>query len=195
MMKKGTMLEALAAAERRLPDLLLRADAEWESLDVDYEPPRVERLWRFLEDGCRLYLHRIHPCERALFHPHPWPSAIKVLSGTYEMGLGSSSTAEDPTEAATLMLTAGSSYEMIEPNGWHYVRPIGGPSLSLMITGAPWAPKHPGLKGPKEKSLEPLAPDVRAKLLDDVWFAMGRARALASACVGIRTRHYRSGAL
>ena len=182
-MKKGTMLEALAAAEWRLPDLLLRPDSEWQSLDVDYEPPRVERLWRFLEDGSRLYLHRIHPCEIALFHPHPWPSAIKVLSGTYEMGLGSSSTAEDPTEFATLMLTAGSSYEMIEPNGWHYVRPIGGvPSLSLMITGAPWALKHPGLKGPKGKTLEPLAPDVCGKLLDDVWFAMHLHP-------GIRTRH------
>lgn len=157
------MLKALLAAEARLPVLMQNLD-DWASLDVDYEPPRVERLWRFLEDGSRLYLHRIHPCEKALFHPHPWPSAIKVVSGAYEMGVGSSASADEPAEAMTLLLRADSAYEMIEPNGWHYVRPVDTSSLSLMITGAPWAAKHPGLKGPKGKPLEPLSRAAKAAL-------------------------------
>jgi hypothetical protein len=38
---------------------------------------------------------------------------------------------------------------MIDPDGWHYVRPLDQPSLSLMVTGAPWSrtmpvePEHP----------------------------------------------------
>lgn len=173
-MDKETMLKALFAAEQRLPQLLENLD-DWHTLDVDYEPPRVERMWTTLQDGSRLYLHKIYPCKKALFHPHPWPSAIKVLSGVYEMGVGTSATADDPTESATILLTAGTSYEMIAPNGWHYVRPLAFSSLSLMLTGAPWAEKHPGLKKPAEgKKLRELTRDQKTRLATDIKGALHR---------------------
>jgi hypothetical protein len=166
-MDKGTYLTILQEAKARLPELLRDSDG-WHSLDVDYEPPRVQRLWRPIDEthpGHRLYLHWIAPCEKALYHPHPWPSAIEIVFGTYEMGVGYGTSAEDPQEAATVILAAGSSYEMVEPNGWHYVRPLRVPSLSLMVTGPPWANRHPGLKSPQGKQLQPLSEEAKRNLL------------------------------
>lgn len=164
-MDKGTLLAALRRAEDRLPDLLKNAD-EWNTLDIDYEPPRVERLWQQFEDGYRVLLHRIHPCETALFHPHPWPSAVKIISGLYEMGIGHGVGAQDPREAATVHLATGSSYEMIDPDGWHYVRPLGVPSLSVMVTGLPWELRHLGEKNPKD-NLGSLSNIAKLQLLDE----------------------------
>lgn len=137
------MLNILYALERDLPKLLAD-ESKWKSLLIDYHPPRVERLWREWYEY-RVYLHRIHPCtrEEALFHPHPWSSAIRIVSGTYEMGVGYASGDTPPPAAATLMLGPGSAYEMIHPDGWHYVRPIGVPSLSVMVTGTPWGRSAP----------------------------------------------------
>jgi len=162
---KGHLLAALHRAEKLLPEFL-DDDEEWNSLDVNYEPPRVERLWREFEEGFRVCLHRIHPCEKALFHPHPWPSAIKIVSGLYEMGIGYGVGKEDPPEVATVVLAAGSYYEMVEPNGWHYVRPLAEPSLSVMVTGLPWDLRHPGEKNPDGK-LGPLNDKDSDKLLDE----------------------------
>lgn len=146
------MLDTLHHIEGLLPDLLRSADG-WRSLDVDYHPPRVERVYRDL-DGVRVYLHVIHPCERseALFHPHPWPSAMRVLAGRYEMGVGTGSGEMAPRAAATIVAEGPFEYEMVDPDGWHWVRPVGGPSLSVMVTGAPW-----GRWSPKsETPLQPL---------------------------------------
>ena len=148
------MLEVLIRAEKELPSLL-REPTKWQSLFVDYHTPFVERLWRDWDDY-RLYLHRIHPCNPgdALFHPHPWPSAMRVLSGTYEMAIGYGTGDEEPPEAARLLLGPDSLYEMNEPNGWHYVRPIDEPTMSLMVTGKPWARSSP--KPDRElRALEP----------------------------------------
>ena len=38
----------------------------------------------------------------------------------------------------------GLRYEMTHANSWHYVRPLGRPTLSLMVTGKPWARKAAG---------------------------------------------------
>lgn len=162
-MDKGFMLHVLGRAEAAVP-ALLEADADsWHTLDVDYEPPRVERLWRDFEKDYRIYLHRIHPCDKALFHPHPWASAIKVLSGKYVMGVGYTLDNVPPTEAATIVLAAGSYYEMIDPDGWHYVRPIGGPSLSIMVTGPKWDRWSPKA----DHKLGPLTDIAKRVLLDD----------------------------
>jgi len=132
------MLNVLSEAEECLSQLLKSEDG-WTSLDVDYDPPRVERLWRPFGDGYRLYLHRIHPCTQALYHPHPWPSAIKIVSGGYEMGVGFGSGfgPDEPPLAVTLHLSVGSTYEMTHPDGWHYVLPSVS-NLSVMVTGARW---------------------------------------------------------
>jgi hypothetical protein len=151
-MKQWDMLWVLEQIEAKLGVLLSDPPEAWASLDIDYEPPRVERVWRQVHvsgQDYRLYLHRIHPCEQALFHPHPWPSAVKVCSGSYEMEVGHGAGQDKPPVTATVRLTWGSSYEMMHPDGWHSVRPLGGVSHSLMVTGATWdrwSPKPSGYK-------------------------------------------------
>lgn len=166
VMETGYMLAELARVEEQLPTLLTDEDG-WNALDVDYEPPRVERLWHDTA-SCRVSLHRIHPIPVggvALFHPHPWPSAMRVVSGTYTMdvgyGVGRGQNGQPPDIAATITLPAGATYEMIIHDSWHSVAPIGGPALSVMITGKPWNRWSPK----PSVDLRPLAPETRAELL------------------------------
>jgi hypothetical protein len=145
------MLDVLAQVEEALPELL-RDEAAWLSVLVDYHPPKVDRLWQSWR-GYRIYLHRIHPCAKgeALFHPHPWPSAMRVLEGEYEMAVGFGPGMVEPPVAALVVVSGGVRYEMAHPDSWHYVRPIGGTTLSVMVTGKPWGREA-------HKSTAPLVP-------------------------------------
>jgi len=137
------VLQLLYEVEDRLWEFL-GDPSQWQSVYVDYHPPFVERLWRQYGDN-RIYLHRIHPCrpEEALFHPHPWPSAMRVCDGSYEMAVGYSSETEAPPVVAKETLVGGFAYEMTDENAWHSVRPLGRPSMSLMVTGKPWSRSSP----------------------------------------------------
>jgi hypothetical protein len=150
------VLDTLEAVERELP-ALLRDEGAWKSLFVDYHPPTVERLWRPWGEG-RVYLHRIHPCPpgAALFHPHPWPSAMRILAGEYEMAVGYGQGDRQPPVAALLIAAGDFRYAMTDPDAWHYVRPLGGPTLSLMVTGKPWDRPSPR----PGKELHPLEPGL-----------------------------------
>lgn len=133
------MLDILHEAESLMPEWMSKFDPDiWHSVLIDYHPPTVERIWRDWGDY-RVFLHRIHPCNpgEALFHPHPWFSAVRIVSGTYEMAVGYGEGNFAPPIATTIRLTAGSEYEMVELNGWHSVRPISVPSLSLMVASKP----------------------------------------------------------
>lgn len=144
-----SMLEALRQVEKDLPTLLMSPD-QWRTLDITYHPPRVERV--FTQHGdLRIFLHCIHPCSKkeALFHPHPWPSSMRILSGEYEMAVGYGAGEQNPPIATTVVMSAGSSYEMVDPDAWHYVRSIERPAMTLMVTSIPWNRSTP-------KSLEPL---------------------------------------
>lgn len=136
------MFNILEEIEKQLPQLLQQEDI-WQSVYVDYHLPFVKRLWTSITlDGqdYRIYLHEILPCklEDCLFHPHPWPSIIKILSGQYKMTVGYGQGMNPPETAMTLTLPAGTIYEMINPDGWHAVCPINKSSFSLMVTGKPW---------------------------------------------------------
>lgn len=159
-MKKGDMIEVLHDVEVKLPRLLTQPDS-WNTLDVNYEPPRVERLWYQLGEY-RVYLHRIHPCETPLFHTHPWPSAVHILSGRYEMGIGSYS---DSFPISTVTLTAGSEYEMIDKFGMHSVMPIAVASLSVMVTGKPWTWLGTDPSPQPSTKLNPLTDDAKHDML------------------------------
>ncbi len=159
-MKSGQMLQTLKDVLKNLPDLLRDSSVSWNTVDVTYETPHVERLWIPLGPN-RLNLHRIHPCEKALSHGHPWPSAVQIISGQYEMGVAKKFFRKPQ---ATIILTAGSSYEMVDPEGWHYVRPLVGPSLSVMLTGKPW-PKDK-VHRPGKGQNGPLAESAKAELLN-----------------------------
>jgi len=152
------MLHLLREAERALPELLLDR-ASWNGLHIDYEHPHVDRLWIPWKDNTRINIHRIYPCspQQAFFHPHPWPSSVLVVEGAYEMKVGL--LGNTPT---TLILSEGSRYEMIDPMGRHSVRPVDGPSLSLMITGKPWDKEgeRPLIRGPS-RDQRALYPDER----------------------------------
>lgn len=138
------MINKLREAESILPDLLRNSD-NWNSLDVDYYPPRVERLWMQYDEDHRLYIHIIHPTnEDCLFHKHRWPAAFKILKGSYEMGVA--------------------YYEMTNTHTLHYVRPLDKESLSLMITG----PLYPEAEFRKEilnKDLKPLSKQRKEEIL------------------------------
>jgi hypothetical protein len=162
----GELLAVLEHIEVQvLPTLLQKPDV-WQSVFVDYEPPFVERLWTPVEVAgkpYRVFLHRIFPTDldKCLFHPHPWPSAIKILSGTYIMNCGYGPGIERPPVSMQLKLATGTSYEMAHPDGWHAVSPLNEPSYSLMVTGAPWS--RPSYK--PGKPLQPLTFDAEAALL------------------------------
>lgn len=157
------MLDVLARLEAELPALLVDA-AAWQSLDIDYHPPRVERLWRSWGEY-RVYLHRLHPCEPedALLHPHPWPSAMRVLDGIYEMGIGHGPGATPPPIAARLVSTGDLRYEMTDIDAWHYVHAIGRPALTIMVTGRPWQRDAAGAVPPAP--LSPLTSEACAELI------------------------------
>lgn len=162
MWKKMTILEVLIEAEKELPKLLVDS-SRWNSLFVDYHAPLVERLWCDW-NGHRISLHRIHPCtrEEALFHPHPWPQAVHILTGHYEMGVGYGKGEIKPPIAAITYLGPGAAYEMTDPNGWHYVRPIEKPVLSIMVTGKPWDRPSPK----SDKILLPLSEEKKTELIN-----------------------------
>lgn len=157
------MIQKLFRIEELLPGLLRQP--MWNTLDVNYYSPRVERVWAQVND-LRVNLHRIHPCDNPLFHPHPWPSAMRIITGFYETAIGFNTGVYDdeedpPPEAATFLIGAGSVYEMIRPDSWHYVMPIKEPSMSLMVTGQPWDKM---VIGP-EKNLNPLPDLAKAEIL------------------------------
>lgn len=164
------MLARLLTVEAALPALIADVDG-WKSLDINYHPPRVERLYRDL-DGVRVSLHRVWPCapEAALIHPHPWPSAMRLIAGRYRMWIGYGAGLETPPLAALVELAAGSRYVMEDPDQWHAVMPIDGPTLSVMVTGQPWERAMPVRP---TTPLTPLAPSVVTALLGQFAAALG----------------------
>lgn len=155
------MLDVMEIIEVELP-LLLESSDDWRTLYINYHPPFVERVFRRWGDY-RVYLHRIHPCDsdQALFHPHPWPSAMHIFSGVYEMAIGYGPGTQPPPYAARLVASGDLKYEMTEPDAWHYVRPIGGVAMTLMITGPPWERWSPG----RTEQLSPLDDSARDEIL------------------------------
>lgn len=158
--ERAPLLNALVDCEQVLPELLQDEDA-WQSLWIDYHPPIVERVWR-QHGNFRIYLHRIYRAEPddVLFHPHPWPSAMRVLEGQYEMAVGYGEGPQPPPVMMRLILGPNDVYEMNHPHGWHSVRPVTETTLSLMVTGTPWQQR-----AIEKMSLDPLSANRKARLL------------------------------
>lgn len=131
------MLEILDIVEKELPRLL-KSPEEWKSVFIAYEYPHVARIWRPW-NGYRINLHQIMGTkETCLWHPHPWPSAVRVLAGDYEMGIGAGKESAKVVAKIRVPSCGGLVYEMTDPDGWHYVKPLDHSTFSLMITGKPW---------------------------------------------------------
>lgn len=143
---------------------LLEDKEGWSSTNVTYAKPHVERIWR-QHGEYRILLHRIHPCsvEEALYHPHPWPSAVKIINGKYEMGISDIHQVHFDeiirgNQYAKIILHSGCEYEMIDRFGQHYVRPIGTYSDSVMITGKPYKDKIKDKGSMPSEKQKPLIP-------------------------------------
>ena len=161
------MIDKLKQIEDKLILSLLAQPNIWKTLMVDYHPPIVERLWTQV-GNYRISLHFIHACEAkdALFHPHPWPSAMHVIHGSYEMGLGYGPGEEVPEIFCTILVpNGGMYYDMTNINGWHYVRPIKTVCSTVMLTGEPWERKAPK----SDKPLNPL--EINRKMIMLEYFA------------------------
>ncbi len=161
------MIDKLKQIEDKMLLDLLSKPNEWRTLLVDYHPPIVERCWAQL-GNYRIFLHFIHKCEvkDALFHPHPWPSAMHVLHGKYEMGLGFGPGLIEPEKMCTVLSeNGGLYYDMTHIDGWHYVRPVDGVCATVMLTGKPWEREE--IKS--DEPLKPLAEDRKLIMLQ--WFA------------------------
>lgn len=52
-------------AETQLGELLTKPEI-WNTLDIDYFPPRVERVWTQFDENHRLFIHVIHPTNETL---------------------------------------------------------------------------------------------------------------------------------
>jgi hypothetical protein len=160
-LKEKRMLSILERVLNELPDLMAQKES-WQSLNVNYETPNVQRIWRQHGD-IRINLHRIMPSkEKPFFHPHPWPCSVAILKGAYKMGLGYGN--KKPKIISTCVLSQGSKYEMVSKHAWHYIDPINEPVYSIMISGIPW--KNPLLKNNSNLALDRLNSDVFNELFD-----------------------------
>jgi hypothetical protein len=148
---------------------LLDSPELWQSKDVDYHPPRVERVWLPIND-MRLSLHVIHPCEDgdSLLHPHPWESAMYVLpiGGLYEHQIGFKRETEPDVFVNTIVckqiVEGAMYYEMMNPNGIHSVRPLLQPVFSIMLSGKPIWTENFGTIG---KNLVSLSDERKKEIL------------------------------
>lgn len=171
------MIDYKKILEEALEDLrkLTTVPGIWKSKLVDYESPLVERVWTEYRD-CRLSLHRIHPCKQPLKHVHPWPSIVRVLSGSYNMEVGrvnsNGAGGWNYDLLGTFLMTAGSEYNLVAEDAWHTVNPIYSPSISLMLMGKPWEP-HPSMKDqPKPGELKPLHEESVLDILKEVRYVL-----------------------
>ena len=134
------MIDKLYEVERALqrrPEKFLEK-FKLNTMHIDYHEPFVDRIWFQYDETTRVYFHKIYPSkssEAALFHPHPWESAIRILHGGYEMGIGHSKDNTVPKIDCKLFLPDYTIYEMVEKDAWHYVNPLATPSYSIMVTG------------------------------------------------------------
>lgn len=181
------MIEFLKEIERDvIIDILKEPIEKFKTILIDYEHPYVERLQYDLEDGYKLSFHNIHPCEspQSLYHPHPWPSAIHVLRGNYEMGIAYSENEEHYkqvnatgifnddiklNEVCKISTYSDFYYEMVNRNGWHYVRPIECESMSVMLMGPKW---YDGSK--PTRPLQPLSIERALELQSEFLYYYNR---------------------
>lgn len=140
----------------------------WRSIVINRRKPHTYRAFLQLGDS-RICLHRFEACEPAdsFAHPHPWPSAMLILSGEYEMVVGHTPdlSSTEPTEVIRLALSAGSIYHMRERQTWHQVIPRS-TCYSLMVNGPRWDIAHQRAPSTTGKQLEPMDPKQLSEHLE-----------------------------
>jgi hypothetical protein len=129
------MIHVLKTVESILPVLLDETEA-WQGLYADSEKPNLKRLWRQWYQY-RINLHHFTSCtqEEEFPHPHPWRMAVRILEGSYVMGLGYRTKYPTSPDLIYREYKPGDSYEMTRANEWHAIRPLGDEALTIMVSG------------------------------------------------------------
>lgn len=135
---------------------------EWESIVINKRKPHTYRAFIMVDDF-RICLHRFEACtaDDSFAHPHPWPSSMLVLSGTYDMQVGYSDDLDDgkPDPVIEVTLNAGSMYHMHQRQTWHKVIPRT-QCFSLMVNGPRWEKPHRRAPSTGGKGLEAMSNDL-----------------------------------
>lgn len=112
----------------------------WKSLIINRRKPHTYRVFKQFGDY-RICLHKFEGCDEheAFLHPHPWPGAFCIIHGKYLMNVGYSvDLVQNPHFVYRQLQVPGSRYEIVEPQAWHAVIPVGGEVYTLMLNGKPW---------------------------------------------------------
>jgi hypothetical protein len=150
-----TNLEIFSLFEKFALGALADKNFEWDSLEIDYHKPYVNRIWIKYNDW-HICLHEILPCERseALIHAHPWEADFKVYEGGYRMDMGFG--INEPEIMQEMVLPPNSMYSMTDPNAWHCIYPSS-TVYSIMVSRTPYGDKtNPNCKK-SDKKLEPMS--------------------------------------
>ena len=162
-----SILKKLKEIEKTVLVGMMKDPSIWKSLDINYHPPRVERLYTDY-DGYRICLHKIYSCKNgeALYHPHPWSAAFHILDGKYETGFGYSETEDEPKILSKVITIGEMYYEMTDPNTWHYVKPFQQHDFcySIMLSGDKFENINPAVKK-ADRELKPLSEEKSTSLL------------------------------
>lgn len=147
------------------------------SLKIDYHEPFVDRLFFLQElpvtvpgefvgrETFRIALHRIHPMgdQRPLWHPHDVPAVFKLLEGEYEHAVGTL-----PGPLVTTVHGPGTTYTMLDPDGYHHVRPSD-VAYTIMVSGTPYTTDERRPDTTVEAAKGTLGPLAEAEKLA-LWF-------------------------
>lgn len=140
-----------------LEEGLLDDISQWKTLNIDYHPPHVHRIYTQL-NSMRVSLHKIFPCnpKEALLHPHPWAASFKIYKGSYFSQIGISETADPPEKMTDLYLTPGSMATMKNPHEWHMVAPLKNVAYTMMINGPAYSEEemNPGVESSPKQLFE-----------------------------------------
>lgn len=136
-MLKNSLCEKLLEFEEILPELLTEKDA-WKSINVNHQAPSVKRIWRNWQ-GYRINLHKLTKVDgkEEYFHSHPWPIAIRLLTGSYQMCY--EFVQDEQVMTGVEIITPETPYCMENPNDKHSIKLLDNTIYSLMINGKAWA--------------------------------------------------------
>ena len=154
------MIQKLEEALKLIPKLA-EDPSIWSSLVINRRKPFTYRAFTQLGD-IRVCLHRFEGCdpEEAFYHPHPWAGAFTILEGSYRMKVGySADRFSEPKSVTTVIMVAGSKYEIVNPLTWHTVEPLTDVVYTVMVNSEPWGGDfaHTQVRTTKGKDLESMS--------------------------------------
>ncbi|MEK7633201.1 MAG: hypothetical protein AAB473_05465 [Patescibacteria group bacterium] len=162
------MLDQLERADGILTKCLANPTTRWYSTLIDDAFPNVERIWVRMDNGYLAVIHRILPVPKGaepLYYWHRRPTGFLVMDGSYRTGIGNGPPGESPPPIVRETICyPGERRTMIQPNDWHWVKPVRHSVISVNVVG----PAHPGIpERATRHSLFALPPDRLARLVQD----------------------------